>query len=353
MPELREVFEMATKRIEPDLHEWKEQERRQRRHLRNRKVGAIALVATLGVIAAAVPASLSVLSHPEPLSSPTLGTHPPREGVYLLDTRTGMTTLVPKVNPLARDVAVSHDGTMVTYAAEDANGHQVVYVANIDGTNIRSLGRTGSTHGFAYQPSWSPDSSTIVYERLGAPFDSNMRVGNLFLVDVATGRTTQLTHLKPVVTPLWAMAPTFSPDGTSVLFQMPRGNLPKQSWDLWSVPVTGGEPTLVRRDAALGTFSPDGTRIAYVHVSISLPFGFTFTDLWVARADGSGARRLVRGHIDRPTWSPDGTQIAYEQGGGTIYVVDVMTGQATKVAHLDAWPSWVNDHTLIIDLGDF
>jgi hypothetical protein len=51
MSELREVFEMTTKQVEPDLEAWREQEKRQRRANRNKKIGAFAVVAALGVVA--------------------------------------------------------------------------------------------------------------------------------------------------------------------------------------------------------------------------------------------------------------------------------------------------------------
>ena len=54
MAELREVFEMTTKQMEPDQDSWNEQERRQRRTARNRKVGAFAVAAAIGVAAVVV-----------------------------------------------------------------------------------------------------------------------------------------------------------------------------------------------------------------------------------------------------------------------------------------------------------
>jgi hypothetical protein len=47
MPELKEVFEMVTKQTEPDLGSWNDQEQRQRRSVRNRKIGAFAIVAAV------------------------------------------------------------------------------------------------------------------------------------------------------------------------------------------------------------------------------------------------------------------------------------------------------------------
>jgi hypothetical protein len=69
MPELREVFEMVTKQTEPDLDAWHQQERRMRRSARNRRLGAIGLVAALGVAAVAI----VVASRPEPVQSVVVG----------------------------------------------------------------------------------------------------------------------------------------------------------------------------------------------------------------------------------------------------------------------------------------
>lgn len=53
MPELREVFEMTTKQVEPDVDAWREQEGRQRRSTRNRKIGAYVASAAIGIVAVA------------------------------------------------------------------------------------------------------------------------------------------------------------------------------------------------------------------------------------------------------------------------------------------------------------
>ena len=54
MPDLREVFEMTTKQMgEPDLDAWHEQQERQRRASRNKKIGAFAVAAAIVVVAVA------------------------------------------------------------------------------------------------------------------------------------------------------------------------------------------------------------------------------------------------------------------------------------------------------------
>jgi sugar lactone lactonase YvrE len=111
---------------------------------------------------------------------------------------------------------------------------------------------------------------------------------------------------------------------------------------MWSVPVTGGEPTLVLRDAAFGQYFPDGKTIAFV----DSPGG---DSIQIADPDGS-RRTLVHASTTDGIWwpeiSPDGSNIAY-QDGGSIYVVRVSTGESSKVADGDN-ATWLNDDTLIV-----
>jgi len=51
MPELKEVFDMVTNQTEPDLDSWRQQDERQRRTARNRKLGVFALAAAIAVVA--------------------------------------------------------------------------------------------------------------------------------------------------------------------------------------------------------------------------------------------------------------------------------------------------------------
>jgi Tol biopolymer transport system component len=73
-------------------------------------------------------------------------------------------------------------------------------------------------------------------------------------------------------------------------------------------------------------FSPDGRRIAF-----SSRRSGDVEEIWLAWADGSGARQLTRGPGRRqtlPAWSPDGRQIAFEStadtSGSDIWVIPAM-----------------------------
>lgn len=344
MTELREVFEMVRNQTEPDVDAWwEEQEQRQGRTSRSRKAGAIALSAAL-VIATAwfVLGGSQVTDQSEEIEKPASrgATLPSRQGLYFLDLATKQVTSGPRFARIsARYLAVSPEGSRVAYVGIDDEIRDVIFVADIDGTNTRPLAGT-ATMGTLMAPQWSPDGALITYQAKG----TGLFVGDLFIVDVATGTTRRLTHLDPLSSPLWWMGPTFSPDGEAVLFTFPRDELGQQTWDLWSVAVSGGKPTLVRRDAAGGSLSPDARTIAYIQGS------GLFGDLWLADADGADARPLVtgEGELAPPRWSPGGSKIAYvDLGRGGTYIVDVGTGETTRVLDAPYWPEWLDDHTLI------
>jgi Tol biopolymer transport system component len=355
MPDLREVFEMVKQQTEPDVDSWAEQERRIRSTARKQKIGAFALVAALAVAAVVflarnpsddgggvVPADTA----PETVAPDT--TAPLEPGFAQFDIATGETTSTGIVGNSSA-VDVSPDGTMITYVGTSAGAADTVHVANIDGSNVQAFERTNAA-GEANAPRWSPDGTTIVYQ--GKP--STEQIGNLYVLDVATGRIDRITNFGPIEAGLWWMAPTFSSDGQTVLFNKPRRAAIEtsdsgQHWDIWSVPVSGGEPTLVHEDAFGVDVSPTGDAIAYTEV-VKSDYGFQTGDLYVARPDGSGARKIADGSEGISRWSPDGSEIAFETGVG-IDIVDVETGEV-RTTNAGGWPEWVDADTLMIEVGD-
>jgi anti-sigma-K factor RskA len=70
MAELKELFEMVTNKVEPDLDAWQEQdERRQQRH-RRRRGAAFAVAAVIATLAVVAAFALRNTSTREPLTSP-------------------------------------------------------------------------------------------------------------------------------------------------------------------------------------------------------------------------------------------------------------------------------------------
>ncbi len=351
MPDLREVFEMVKQQTEPDNDSWAEQERRISRAGRNRKLGAYALVAAMTVAGAVLVMSErgdndAATPATEPSSvAPALDT-----GFALIDLGGGE-PIFTGITPADSGVDVSPDGTRIVYTDSATGAGAVVHVADIDGSNVRAFDQTEAP-GDAWAPRWSPDGTKVVYQGKGSGND----IGNLYLLDLTTERVTQITDLETRTSSLYYMSPTFSPDGDAVLFTKPTsrtsdGGEPQKHWDLWTVPVTGGDPTLVRRDAAGGDFAPSGDSIAYVEATL-VDGEFSFGDLYVARSDGSVARKLVEGSTVLPRWSPDGSRIAYaDEGRDGLFVVDVGTGDIERIFDIN-WAEWVDEETMIVDLSD-
>ena len=338
MAELREVYEMTTKQMEPDQDSWRKQEERHHQDARRKKVGAlavaatVALVAVVGIVWSVDGDGVSGETTPATVGTDTtdLGS-----GSYQVDLPSGPVTVIQA--PYATGVGdVSPDGTTIV------NAGNKITVTDLEGTDDRAFDSTRTSQGVD-APRWSPDGRTIVYQVHGR----NQKIGNLFALDVASGKVTQLTDLEQISTGLWFMAPSYSPDGRSILFTSPSiGKDDRQVWHLWSIPSSGGEPTIVLRDAAFGEYSPDGSAIAYTRVSED---GFG-GGMWIANADGSDRRQLLAGEIVFPRWSPDGTRIAYgHDGESRTYVFDLATGETTSIAGVSTWPEWVDDDTLLVD----
>jgi len=170
----------------------------------------------------------------------------------------------------------------------------------------------------------------------------------------------------------WAVYRYDLADGTTRLFSdssfsvaaSPRealiivGKLVSGNRDLFLVDGTGSERLRLTSDPSEdfgAAWSPDGRAIAFT----SKRGGHS--EVYVARTDGTDARRLTSASSDRtlnPTWSPDGRYIAYyrEKGDGKdqIHVLradgsaDVnVTGDAFN----NVYPGWTPDGRVVYGQG--
>lgn len=335
MPELREVFEMTTKQMEPDVEAWRDQQNRQRRSSTNKKIGAWAVAAAIGLAAIVFVATNRTGSNPDGVAKDPS----PKPGADFAGPFTGTTTPLPKSLEGGTLYFVSPDRTQIVINS-CCSPPNPVSVANIDGTDLRQVTPDG-VDGFAAR--WSPDGSSLVYQGRDA---STTEIGNLFIVDVATGQTRRITNLVPASYNGWSMHPSFSADGQTIIFRIPKGlDTYETRYDLWSVPAAGGEPTLVVPDASGGAYSPDGETLAYVVTARDDP---SSSSLMLANVDGSDPRLLAEGdRIESPRWSPDGTGIAYSEADGD-YVVDVSTSEISVVTGKAGVLDWFDDDTLLV-----
>ncbi|HEY6842857.1 MAG TPA: PDZ domain-containing protein, partial [Thermoanaerobaculia bacterium] len=229
---------------------------------------------------------------------------------------------------LLTDPAVSKDHI----AFADAND---LYVANLDGSGVRRL---TSAPGIEAGPRFSPDGSMIAFT---GHYDGNIDV---YVVPTAGGIPKRLTWH-----PLPDIALGFTPDGQSVLFSSPREVYTRRFTQLFTVPVSGGEPAkLPIPNAAKATYSADGKYVVYQ------PIGDAFLE-WKRYRGGEVARLMIfdtssyateqipqpasRSNDTDPMWIGDKVYFRSDRSGEfNLYSYDPKTKQVQQLTSYTDWP---------------
>jgi eukaryotic-like serine/threonine-protein kinase len=167
----------------------------------------------------------------------------------------------------------------------------------------------------AYEPALSPDGTMISY----IAEDETGRI-DLFASRVVGGGRVRLTN-----DDARESRPRFSPDSERIVFG--RRRLDGSNTDICIVPALGGEVAVIIRGGGHPVFSPDGRRVAFIRyasptrlvLATALADGSDVKDLVASTSELP--------FIRAPVWSPDGRLIAFVQGAGgaaaEIWTVDV------------------------------
>ena len=325
MAELRELFEMATKQMEPDQDSWREQQRKQDRSTRNRRLGAFIGVAAMLVIAAVV----AVNVWPDAGPTPSVVDTPrdtPLDGYYLIPLDGGSPIRLPSPEGSSW-YRPSPDGDRIAFVQTDAEGVDQIFAMAPDGSDVTQLtfGRRD-----ALEPAWAPNGASLAFS--GVTADGSRQ---LFILG-RSGSVTQVTALRSG--DVWQ--PAWSPDGSTIAFV-----IYDTSVTIATVEVEGGRVHKMIRVAFSPAWSPDGTRIAYTAGPS------TANRASIADADGSRGRPITDLASSWPFWSPDGSQIAYgveEVGEFGLYVQDIVTGDARLISTEVCPEGWLDDETLLV-----
>ena len=148
----------------------------------------------------------------------------------------------------------------------------------------------------AVQPALSPDGRMLTFIRGPSSFNTT---GQVYVKMLPSGEPVQLTRDNRI-----KMSPVFSPDGSRIAYSVTGG-----IWDMWAVPVLGGEPRLWLPNAS-GLVWMDKSKLLFSEIKDQR------LHMAIVTADESraGSRDLYvppheRGMIHRSYPSPDGKQM--------------------------------------------
>jgi dipeptidyl aminopeptidase/acylaminoacyl peptidase len=230
------------------------------------------------------------------------------------------------------DFDVSPDGQQI--AVSVFTNIDETYITNLwlmdaDGSNPRQILDCGP--GSCGGPAWSPDGKLLAFERQDSSITGSPGPSRVWLYNPETGDAAPVFEDNQVL----GFGPVWSPDRTRLAFF--DGNvqvikvLTLSTSNITEIPNQMGE---------VGTFSPEGDRLAYVDVRlVGAQF---FAHLWLAdlTADGGLAELLDESEEDQsPAWSPDGKWIAFarrrldrsEGWGSQLTLYDVESGEIRVV----------------------
>jgi TolB protein len=205
-----------------------------------------------------------------------------------------------------------------------------LYIMDYDGFNVRRVTVNGSLN---LVPSWSPDGKSIAYV-------SYRPTPDIFLASIYEGKSANLTNGKGV---FQALSVAFSPDGKRIAFASNRsGNM-----DIWVASADGSGARKVTTSSASDTapcWSPTGQEIGFTSNRGGTP------QIYVMDAEGLNVRRLtnVGNYNDGCAWNPskEFPEVAYTsrlEGGFEVAVLDIASGQVRQITQGRGsceYPAW-------------
>jgi WD40 repeat protein len=313
MPDVQEVFRMATEKVKPDPNALERQIRRQRRRSGRSRAAAYAVAAAVIVIVIAAVSVLRTTPDEEPAVhdtttvsfTPTLPGGAASTSATVFDPHGKVVSTIDGMPPDAYAYSVSADGDTVAFMASGDDGLDHLGVVAAAGGTAQMVPTPsdlliGSTIGIGTE-SISPDGTKIAFEAIN---DGN---SDVYVVGVDGSGLVRLTE-----DPATDQYPQWSPDGSTIVYDNGGSNEStdpqfSKTGEIFSVPADGtGSPTQLTHDHtsdANPSYSSDGRRIAYAHGGA----------IWTMTSAGTHAHAIADGRAVgfTPRWSPDDTTIVY------------------------------------------
>jgi Tol biopolymer transport system component len=208
-----------------------------------------------------------------------------------------------------------------------------IWTIRPDGTHARQITPDGVVaDGVVPRPSWSPDSKSLVFTRLGR---------GLMRVHVQTRALRWLTRANDD-------EPVWSPNGKTIAFVRAVDDLSDYGYQLFRVRADGRRARRLTnkfRGTEAPSWSPDGTRIAFAgRVSTSRACGERGGAAIFSLTVGDHSLRRLSAYAPDWTdtaWSPDGSRVAARRmscspnAWWNLYVINEAGGLRRPVGRLD------------------
>ena len=255
-----------------------------------------------------------------------------------------------KLTRLLRQPDIHGDTVAFVYAGD-------IWLASSKGGDARRL---TSGDGMEYFPKFSPDGKWIAFT---GDYSGSRQV---FVISVDGGQPRQLTFYNDV----GALPPRggidnrvldWTVDGKSILFNPHRLPWSDRMPAHYVIPATGGmETPLAIPEGSAGSFSPDGTKLAYTPIEREFRTwkhyrGGRAQDVWIYDLSSNKTEQITNTQWtdNQPVWVGDTIYFNSDRDNGAhlnLWAYDVKTKQSKKVTnHTDydvLWPS--GDRTQVV-----
>ncbi len=221
--------------------------------------------------------------------------------------------------------ALSPDGKHLAYI-DFISGRPTLYIRSLTGGRTAAVGKSA----VSIDPGWRNNNEVAAT----LSFDGNQEI---YLVNTDGTLSRRVTNSKSI-----DISPTFSPDGSKMAFVSSRNGLPQ----LFIQDLASGQVkrlTFSGRYNTQPSWSPVGDKIVYTTWEKGGEI-----NIFTINADGSGLMQLTQksGENKSPSWSPDGEMIAFtsnRQGKEKLYVMSSKGGNERLLLQVDGeqtQPSW-------------